>query len=56
VTVGNDWPLLGGLVARLAEKMLVSEEMLRAWILHNVEESGETEKFVPQLYAHAQGD
>ncbi|NQY92306.1 MAG: hypothetical protein HRT46_11720 [Deltaproteobacteria bacterium] len=56
VTVGNDWPLLGGLVARLAEKMLVSEEMLRAWILHNVEESGETEKFVPRLYAHAQGD
>ncbi len=23
---------------------------------HNVEESGETEKFVPRLYAHAQGD
>ena len=26
---------------------------VRAWIVHNIEESGETEKFVPLLYAHA---
>jgi hypothetical protein len=27
--------------------------MMRAWMVHNVEEVGESEKFIPQLYSHA---
>lgn len=53
VTLGNDWPLVGPLVGKFAERIF-SEQMLHDWILHNVEESGETEKFVPALYRRTQ--
>ena len=37
----------------LACRFFASEGMLRAWMTHNVEEVGESEKFIPQLYANA---
>ena len=32
---------------------LISEDFIRAWVLHNIEESGETEKFVPKQFEQA---
>ena len=32
------------------------ELMFRDWILYSIEESGETEKFVPALFAHAHAE
>jgi hypothetical protein len=31
---------------------LATEDFMRTWIVHNIEDSGE-EKFVPKLYRHA---
>ena len=47
--------VIGALLTRIARRFLFSDGMLRAWVAHNIEESGETEKFVPVLYAHATG-
>jgi hypothetical protein len=44
---------LGPLVNSLLRRIGPSEAFLRAWIVHNIEESGETEKFVPELFDHA---
>ena len=46
-------PIIGRFFTWLACRFFASEEMLRAWMVHNVEEVGESEKFIPQLYAHA---
>jgi len=48
-------PVIGRLLTKLARRIAFPDELLDAWILHNIEESGETERFVPQLYAHANG-
>ena len=53
--VGVRWPLIGRLMTRLIRKFGFNDPMIKDWILHNIEESGETEKFVPQLYAQANG-
>ena len=47
-------PILGRMLVKLARRFYFTDEILRAWLTHNVEEVGETEKFVPALYAHAQ--
>ena len=52
--LGRDVPLLGRLANALARRFAgADEDFVRAWIVHNIEESGETEKFVPKLYEHA---
>ena len=53
VTLSARVKIIGGLLTRLARRTAFTDAMVRAWILHNIEESGETEKFVPALYAHA---
>lgn len=52
--LGKEVPLLGRLANTLARRFAgADEDFVRTWIVHNIEESGETEKFVPKLYAHA---
>jgi len=46
-------PILGRLITWLACRFFAPEPKLRAWMVHNVEEVGESEKFIPQLYSHA---
>jgi len=53
MVVGTDVSLVAPLVNPLVRRFAATEEFMRAWILHNIEESGETEKFVPRLYEHA---
>ena len=53
MTIGPRIPIIGRLLTRIARRLLFSDPMLRDWIRHNIEESGETEKFVPALYTHA---
>jgi hypothetical protein len=55
LTIGVQWPLIGPAVTALARRLRFPSDAMQTWIQHNVEESGETEKFVPQLYAHATG-
>ena len=35
-----------------ALRFFLSDELMKDWILHNTEESGETENIVPALYAN----
>jgi hypothetical protein len=51
--IGTTLPLIGSLLNWAIRKMAFSDALVRAWILHNIEESGETEKFVPKLFTHA---
>jgi len=53
LTVGVTWPWIGGVVTSLARRLRFGNDILETWIRHNVEESGETEKFVPKLFEHA---
>ena len=50
LTINNDQPILGNLITWLVTKFLINEEMLKAWMQHNIEESGESAKFIPILY------
>ena len=45
-------PLIGKLLTWLACRFFATEPKIRAWIRHNIEECGESEKFIPQLYEH----
>ena len=51
--VGFEQPVISNLLNPVVRRVLGGVEFIETWILHNIEESGETEKFVPQLYAHA---
>ena len=50
LTISNDNPIFGNLITWLVTKFLVNEEILKAWMQHNIEESGESENFIPILY------
>ena len=50
LTISNDNPIFGKLITWLVTKFLVNEEILKAWMQHNIEESGESENFIPILY------
>lgn len=50
LVVGTDWPLLGGPVNALLTTCVFTEDVGRAWIKHNVEEVGNFEFFLPDLY------
>ena len=56
VTLSARIKLIGGLLTRIARRAMFTDAMVRHWVVHNVEESGETEKFLPALYAHANGE
>tara|TARA_B110000444_G_scaffold260743_2_gene309041 strand:- start:118 stop:783 length:666 start_codon:yes stop_codon:yes gene_type:complete len=43
-------PIIGKLLTWLACNLIASEKRIKAWMLHNIEESGESEKFIPQLF------
>lgn len=43
-------PIIGKALTWFACKFFASEKRVKAWMLHNIEESGESEKFIPQLY------
>lgn len=44
---------LGQLFNRFARSRMFPEEMMWAWVKHNIEEVGNFEKFLPELYAAA---
>jgi len=49
--IGVDWPLIGPLVNALLRRTTFSEDMLREWKRHQVEEVGLLPYFLPELYA-----
>ena len=51
--LGVGYPVVGRLLNAFFRLHVANEEFVRTWIVHNIEESGETEKFVPKLYRHA---
>ena len=55
-TIDAPIPLIGPLLTKLVRKFVFTNELIEAWILHNIEESGETERFVPQLYENSMLD
>jgi hypothetical protein len=56
VIIDSPVPIIGPILTWLARRFAFTDDLLNAWILHNIEESGETERFVPQLYEHANLD
>ena len=50
--IGVNVPVIGPLLNWVIRRQF-TEELLRDWIVHNIEESGETEKFVPALFEQA---
>ena len=50
--IGVEVPIIGRLLNWVIRRQF-TEELLRDWIVHNIEESGETEKFVPALFEEA---
>ena len=54
MTIRCEVPVIGGLVTWVATKYVMHEKKIKAWIQHNIEESGESERFIPKLYNHAQ--
>ncbi|MDE2690718.1 MAG: hypothetical protein OXI49_09420 [Acidobacteriota bacterium] len=52
--IGVRVPIIGRFLNWIIRRQF-TEELLRDWIVHNIEESGETEKFVPALYEEARG-
>lgn len=49
--VGLDAPVLGRLMNRSVLRLRFPEQMGRAWIVHNIEEVGQLENFLPALHA-----
>ena len=54
MTIKCEVPVIGKLVTWIATKTVMHEKKIRAWMQHNIEESGESEHFIPKLYNHAQ--
>ncbi len=50
---GVQWPLLWRVFNPMLRSKALTPELIDAWIVHNVEECGETEKFLPRLYEHS---
>lgn len=51
MTVGTDHPWIGFVFNRFVRPRLFSDAMARAWLKHNVEEVGNFEVLLPDLYA-----
>jgi hypothetical protein len=50
LVVGSDHPLVGAIFNRLVRPRVFPDEKGRAWLKHNVEEVGNLEFFLPDLY------
>tara|TARA_B100001093_G_scaffold30452_1_gene26392 strand:- start:1291 stop:1932 length:642 start_codon:yes stop_codon:yes gene_type:complete len=46
--------IIGKLLTWIAVKYIMHEKKIKAWMLHNIEESGESEKFIAKLYNRSQ--
>jgi hypothetical protein len=51
MTVGAEHPLVRTLLNRYIRSRIFPEDMARAWLKHNIEEVGNFEFFLPELYA-----
>jgi hypothetical protein len=49
---GVQWPWIGPWFNRMLRRKAFTQDLITAWVTHNVEECGETERFLPQLYRH----
>ena len=47
---GVEWPLVRRLLNPLVRRTLFPDDRARAWLTHNVEEVGNFESFLPELY------
>ena len=54
--IGVDWPVIGPWVNALLRRYVFSEDMLREWQRHQVEEVGLLPHFLPLLYAQRNDD
>jgi hypothetical protein len=55
LVAGPTTPLIGRMMAAFVRRVALTPDMGRAWLKHNVEEVGNLEFFLPELYAaHAQ--
>jgi hypothetical protein len=50
--VGSQAPVIGRLLTALGTRFVFDEDTARAWIRHNVEEVGNFQFFLPQMYAN----
>jgi hypothetical protein len=48
---GPSVPLIGKLLAAVVKRFALTPDLGRAWLKHNVEEVGNLEFFLPELYA-----
>ena len=55
ITFGPDLPLIRWLFNRVVRPRVFPDRKARAWLLHNVEEVGNFEFFLPDLYANETG-
>lgn len=55
LTVGIELPMVGRSVNRLIHEALFTEDMGRAWQLHNIEEVGLLERILPLIYPKPAG-
>ena len=55
ITFGPESPVARALVNRLVRPRMFPEDKARAWLRHNVEEVGNFEHFLPDLYAREAG-
>ncbi|HYY05888.1 MAG TPA: hypothetical protein VE997_04880 [Candidatus Limnocylindria bacterium] len=51
LVVGSQAPIVGRLLTALATRFGFDEQTARAWLKHNVEEVGNFQFFLPQMYA-----
>jgi hypothetical protein len=51
LVVGSTIPVLGKLLTKLVKRFVFTPEMGKAWFKHNVEEVGNFQFFLPELYA-----
>lgn len=50
LVIGSNLPVVGRLLTEVAKRRLMSEDMAKAWFKHNVEEVGNFQYFLPDLY------
>lgn len=51
LVAGIEVPVIGRLLNRVIQRALFPDDRARAWLTHNVEEVGNFESFLPELYA-----
>jgi hypothetical protein len=53
--IGLDWPIIGPLFNYLLRNTVFTEDMLREWERHQIEEVSMLNYYLPQLYAQRAG-